>query len=64
MADNDTLGTDTMLTMIRVNVLQAMFVEDTLPYCFGMYIKQEDAQLVQIHKVAGLLGVQHHLWWH
>ena len=54
-------GPNSPLAVMKINVLQAMYGEDAfkppaLPYCFGTKAKQEDAALVQIQEIAGLLG--------
>ena len=47
--------------VININTLEAMHSENTfkppdMSYCFRTKAKQEDAALVQIQEIAGLLG--------
>ena len=58
LAENDIPGPGSAPDTIRINALQAMYGEDAfkspaLPYCFGTWMKQEDAKLVQILEFLG-----------
>ena len=62
LAENDMPHSGSAPVSIRMNTPQVMYGEDgfqvlVLSYCFETHIKQEDAQLVQIEEVAGLLMV-------
>ena len=61
MAENNLPCPGSAPATIKLIALQTMYGEYAfkplaLPYCFKAQIKQEDAQLVHIQEVAGLLG--------
>ena len=56
----DIPGPSSVLAVIMINGLQTMYGEDAfkplaMPHCFSTKVEKEDAALVQIQEIAGIL---------